>query len=97
MDESASKTDSVDWDALMEEEEDTAVKEKTASKRKAPTTPTKAKTAPSAAQKGKAPMQPISLQRKSVPRKKARARGIEIRESVAHEQSTSGEGFENDM
>ncbi len=33
-------------------------------------------------------MQPVSMKRKSVARKKGRARGIDIREQVAHEQSS---------
>ncbi len=83
-----SETESEDWEKFCEEAE-TAALAAEASKGKAPAS-SRAKTPSTAAEKGKAPM---SMKRKTVARRKGRARGIEIREPIAREQSPLEECF----
>ncbi len=87
LDDSESDTESEDWEKFVEEAEAAT---QTASKGKAPAS-SKAKTPPTAAEKGKAPMQqtPVSMKRKTVAKRKWRARGIEFEEPIASEQLIS--------
>ncbi len=77
----------MDWDEVLK-------KTAATSKGKAPAT-SNAKTLPTAAEKGKAPMQqtPMSMKWKTVAKRKGRARGIEIQVPIASEQSPLEAGF----
>ncbi len=72
LDESDSETESIDWDELI-------IESAAAGKGKAPVG-TKAKTPSIPAEKGKAPMEPTPMKRKTVAKRKGRARGIEVTE-----------------
>ncbi len=83
-----SKTESNDWEKTVEGEQHIVATKASATSKGKASASEKAKTPPTAVEKGKAPMEPMSMKRKSVALKRGRSRGIEIEEQLASEPPT---------